>query len=287
MNITKISNLHEYHSHLESNKIALEQLKQLDAKLVNQIKQTPKFYIEGFSWTAQSESQFLVDMAYADHGQVNIRERLVCQKTKLNNRIRGCIQIFESVFNPQKDDAIYLTEQRTLLAKWLSKKYHNLIGSEFMEDCSWFTKLKLSIKSFPEKINHQDLTALTLPSDYFKFTLSFDCFEHSPNYKKAFSEVYRTLKSGGSFLFSVPFDINSEKTLVRAEICDGEIKHLTEPEYHGNPVSKLGSLSFYTFGWVLLDELKSIGFKNVYILLFWSEKYANLGGEQIMICAEK
>jgi len=76
--------------------------------------------------------------------------------------------------------------------------------------------------------------------------------------------------------------------LVRASLNeDGSIHHHCNPEYHGNPLSDEGCLSFYTFGWDLLSELKEMGFKKTYALLFWSEEYAYLGGEQIVFCGEK
>lgn len=74
---------------------------------------------------------------------------------------------------------------------------------------------------------------------------------------------------------------------MKAIIKNGTINHLVKPEYHGDPISNEGCLSYYTFGWRLLDELHHIGFSKVYILLYWSEKYCNLGNEQIIICAEK
>ncbi len=85
----------------------------------------------------------------------------------------------------------------------------------------------------------------------------------------------------------MPFDIISKAHFVRAIIDSGEIKHLQQPEYHGNPVSNSGCLSFYTFGWDILKEMLKIGFKDAYVLLYWSKKYAYLGGEQILICGKK
>ena len=120
------------------------------------------------------------------------------------------------------------------------------------------------IKLFPQKLNHQDLTQLSFDTNKFKFILSFDCFEHIPNYQDALRETYRVLKTGGTLLLSVPFNLNANKTLVRASInTNGSTVFHVEPEYHGNPMSKKGSLSFYSFGWELLDVLKELGFKEV------------------------
>lgn len=287
MYITKLQSLEEYIDHQQTNTQNNQLLRSIETELLNKLESNKKFFFNAFSWTAQEYSQFLVDSQFAKANEINFRERLVCNKTHLNNRIRGCIHILESYFKVHKSDSIYITEQFTLLARWMAKKYNNLYLSEYMSDCSWRTRIMLHLRNFPRQVNHQDLTELTFSNNKFDYTLSFDCLEHIPDYESALKEIYRTLKPSGTLLFSVPFNINSKKHLIRASIKDGEVKHHCKPEYHGNPVSNKGCLSFYTFGWEILEELKSIGFKDVYILLYWSEKYAYLGGEQILICAEK
>ncbi len=287
MHINRISNFKEYQSHNKTNHEQIKVLRAIDYKLNQKVKGLKKFYIDGYSWTAKSNSKFLVDTLYSNGDELNLRERLICNKTKLNNRTRGCIHVFETLFKPQLRDKIYMTEQVSLLAKWMNNKYDNVVGSEYFENDTLMHKIKLLVKYFPIRIQHQDLTKLNFNSGIFNYVLSFDCFEHIPHYKKALKEVFRVLKPNGKLLFSVPFDLNSQSNLIRATISEGEIKHLTTPEYHGNPLSKKGCLSFYTFGWELLEELRKTGFKNAYIILFWSEKYCYLGGEQILICAEK
>ena len=86
---------------------------------------------------------------------------------------------------------------------------------------------------------------------------------------------------------TVPF-INASTTEVRAVIEDGEIRHLFEPEYHGNPISDEGCLCVYHYGWDILDELKKVGFEKSYIITLWSRDYVYMGlGEQYYIVAEK
>ncbi len=49
--------------------------------------------------------------------------------------------------------------------------------------------------------------------------------------------------------------------LVRAEMMpDGSIRHILPPEYHGDPASDEGILSFRAFGWKILDEIRMAGF---------------------------
>jgi len=118
--------------------------------------------------------------------------------------------------------------------------------------------------------------------------LSFDVLEHIPNYKKALSECYRCLKPGGTLYFSIPFVKASEHNIVRANLSEtGEIINLLPPEYHGNPLNSDGILCFYHFGWEILNDLKNAGFNDAKALLYWSEKFGYLGGEQFIFMATK
>jgi len=65
------------------------------------------------------------------------------------------------------------------------------------------------------------------------------------------------------------------------------VSHVLPPEYHGDPLQSGGCLSFYQFGWELLDELKAMGFKDATALLYWSRELGYLGGEQILFTATK
>ena len=56
------------------------------------------------------------------------------------------------------------------------------------------------------KIFYSDLTKkLNIPSKKYNNVLLFNILEHLPEYKFAFSEIYRIMKKGGNFIGSVPF----------------------------------------------------------------------------------
>jgi SAM-dependent methyltransferase len=288
MKLNKVESYEDYVRHVGQNSSIHINARTIEKKIQDKVDQENETSIQGYSWPAQSNSTFLVDKLYAHDGVVNFRERLVCDITDLNNRIRGSIHIFEDYFNAQITDSIYLTEQCTKLGKWMQDKYPNLEASEYLIDVSDTKQNHMNHYIAPHKLKHQDLTNLSFDDKSFHSILSFDCFEHIPDYKNAFKECLRVLKPNGKIIWSVPFDINNRKNLVRAQVNkDGSITHNTEPEYHGNPLSDDGCLSFYTFGWELLEELNGMGYSKTYMLLYWSEKYAYLGGEQILLCAEK
>ncbi|RKT44480.1 glycosyltransferase [Thiocapsa rosea] len=213
---------------------------------------------------------------------VNWRERLVCPSCQLNNRMRAAIHLFGDLCRPAHDDILYLTEQTTPLFAWFDGHYQNVIGSEHLGN-----SLPLG-EADSRGIRNEDVTRLTLGNESVHHILSFDVLEHVPDYQAALSELFRVLKPGGWLFFSVPFATHQDGHVVRARIKgSGEIEHLMEPEYHGDPLSDAGCLCFYHFGWNLLDDLRAIGFTDASARLFWSREFGYLGGEQMLLLARK
>jgi SAM-dependent methyltransferase len=94
----------------------------------------------------------------------------------------------------------------------------------------------------------QDITSLTLPDQSVDLLVSSEVLEHVADIRIATQEISRILRPGGSHIFTVPTLPNSS-TICRAIIEAGTIKHLVEPEYHGDPLSTgEGILAFWTFG---------------------------------------
>jgi len=92
----------------------------------------------------------------------------------------------------------------------------------------------------------EDITKLTLEDNSIDIIISSDVLEHVPDIKAAFRETKRVLRQGGFHLFTVP---PRDKTIKRAEINDkGKICHLTEPDYHSDPLNPKGILAFWDFG---------------------------------------
>jgi hypothetical protein len=89
-----------------------------------------------------------------------------------------------------------------------------------------------------------------------------EVLEHIPDYKLAMQEMQRVLDKDGVAILSFPWlGLDHIEHQIRAELLpNGEIKHLLPPEYHGDPASPQGILSFRSFGWKVLDELRSAGF---------------------------
>lgn len=251
----------------------------------NKLDYCNSYSLKGYCDVCDKEVEFVITDAYAgkqNDGRKfpNYREQLFCPNCGLNNRMRATMDIIDSLLFPESD--VYIMEQTTIFYQKLSRKLGNkLIGSEYISDVE-FGKTDIN------GIRSESCTALTFENDSLDMIVSLDVFEHVPNYKKAFSECKRVLKKGGVLLFSVPF-IDADSTEIRAQIDDdGTIKHLLEPEYHGDPINEEGCLCYYHFGWDILDELRLAGFEVANAVVYWNESHGYLGAtEQIFFVAQK
>lgn len=85
----------------------------------------------------------------------------------------------------------------------------------------------------------------------FDVVLTQDVMEHVFKPDLAYKEIARTLKPGGLHIHTTPIYKGLVKSERRAELRDGEIVHLAEPEYHGNPVGDGRALVTFHYGYDL------------------------------------
>ena len=212
----------------------------------------------------------------------NWREELVCPHCQLNNRVRYCFSLLETVAGPNETSKIYLTEQVSRAFAWLKSQFAGTIGSEFFHGETVRRRLQDQLTFITKdpslRLHFEDLTALSFRNDETDVVLSFDVLEHVPDYRAALRECHRILKKNGMLILSVPFIDSNQATIVRATMDEhGEINHLLEPELHGNSISEQGCLCFYHFGWDLVDDLRTAGFSDAYLASTWSPVLGHLG----------
>lgn len=100
----------------------------------------------------------------------------------------------------------------------------------------------------------EDLQQLTFENESFDLVVTQDVVEHLFEPEKAFAEITRILKPGGAHIFTVPLVNKINKSERCASInADGKIQHLTDPEYHGNPIDSSGSLVTMRWGYDICE----------------------------------
>jgi SAM-dependent methyltransferase len=147
---------------------------------------------------------------------------------------------------------IYAPEAITPFAELMRSNFVKFLGSEYAKDEAAKREL------YP--IRAEDLTALTLPDDVFDVVITNEVLEHVADIDAALKEMHRVLKSGGWHIGTCPFRDTSYSSEKRSILRDGNTVYLEKPEWHGDPLTKSGSLVFEVPGWDILDRAKSIGF---------------------------
>ena len=245
-----------------------------------------EFSFDGFCWVDQRRVKFHVDYLYSGDEAVgrmpNWRERLVCPMCSLNNRQRAALHIATLEAKLTKSSAIYAMEQVTPFFAALCKRHAGAVGSEYLGD-------GIQPGTIDHRgIRHENASQLSFSADSFDAVLSFDVFEHVPNFERAFRECHRVLRSGGTLVFTAPFLQDQQQTRIRAAVIDGQIHHRLSPIYHGDPVNPCaGILCFQEFGWDVLGLLRSAGFRSAHVITYHSKYFGYLGGPQFLFIAQK
>jgi SAM-dependent methyltransferase len=106
----------------------------------------------------------------------------------------------------------------------------------------------------------ENLEALTYADASFDLVTNSEVLEHVADDHRALQEVHRVLRPGGWYIFTVPLDTARTTTIERARLdANGNVEHLTAPEYHGDPV-RGAILAFRTYGTDILTRLARAGF---------------------------
>lgn len=165
------------------------------------------------------------------------RDHYVCVNCGSIPRERALMYCVESFFPNWRDSVIHesspVDRGASKRLRLEAKKY---IPSQYFPD--------IPVGTFHESVRCENLEKLTFLDNSIDLHVSQDVFEHIFDPAQAFREIARTLKPGGAHIFTTPLvNKNSPTEWCARMSADETIEHLIfPPEYHGNPVSKDGSL---------------------------------------------
>lgn len=97
-------------------------------------------------------------------------------------------------------------------------------------------------------IRCEDLHRTSFADESLDLVITEDVLEHVADPRQAFLEIRRILRPGGYHIGTIPVNWQRETTASRAVVENGEIRHLMEPEYHGDPTRPKGILAFTEYG---------------------------------------
>ncbi len=205
----------------------------------------------------------------------NWRDYLRCPTCAMNGRQRRVAQlIIEWVMDLRCRDRLagYAMERISPLYSWSvgSFPWIEWTGSEY-----------LGLAKTPGReengIRHEDAEALSFADASFDLVVSCDVLEHLNDPVAALAEIIRVLRPGGRAILTFPMDPHLDRNQRRAERVDGTIQHLLPEIYHGNPLSRRGSLVFTDFGWEVLAQLRAAGLPDAALYVYWAYELGYLG----------
>jgi SAM-dependent methyltransferase len=246
---------------------------------------SPFTFIEGSCAFCKTPSNFLLDDVFGyghrsdSDFNPNWRERLICSRCNLNNRLRMVYSILD-VFPNQLDT--WITEQNTTFFRALSQRFTHLIGSEQLGE-NW-----VSGQYNDKGLRHESIVATSFKDSSLSCVITLDVLEHVEKTHDALVEIFRVLKPGGTLLATFAFDRESPTTFEMVQKNeDGTHTYFAPPVFRENPALDEQILCFRHFGWQVLADLKECGFVDAKIGLLWSRELANLGPEQTILIAKK
>jgi SAM-dependent methyltransferase len=273
----KIRNKREFDQYWNANQDTIKKRLSYEKRLSSKCMKGKAVHTLGYCQVCQRLTLFRIDTLYQNNGTVNFRERMVCLSCKLNNRMRFLLARVQREARKYEHPRIYIQEQVTAFFQKLVQLHPNATGSEFLGE-------QYHGGEIVNGIRHENAAKLSFSDKSFDILISNDVFEHVFDLQQSFSEAFRVLDIGGRMVFSMPFFQHKESTQRRIQIENGELVHLEESQYHGNPLSEDGSLVCFDISWDSFDMLKECGFTDVYMLAYYSKwKGGNIGGYSIFL----
>ena len=152
---------------------------------------------------------------------------------------------------PLADSDVCELSARGPLTAYLRRKAKRVALSEYFADAA--------PGSTRDGIRCEDVQRLTYADASFDLVTHTEVLEHVPDDQRAFAELYRVLRPGGTMIFSVPLHRGYE-TVERARLVDGCVEHLLEPVYHHDTLRREDILAYRDYGWSLVERLAGFGF---------------------------
>lgn len=183
---------------------------------------------------------------FLDVGPQRRRESYRCIFCNSTARNRAFIIILETLFPEYRELRIHESSPGSASSKKLARecKYYN--SSHYFPD--------VAPGSYKDGIRCENIEQMTFQDESFDLLVTQDVFEHVLHPDKAFAEIGRVLKSGGTHVFTVPFR-HDKKTKVRVSPSKDGLKYLDVKRYHGNPIDNKGSLVITDWGDDLIDYI--------------------------------
>ena len=177
------------------------------------------------------------------------RDLYLCDKCGSLPRERALMRVIETFYPAWQSLTVHETSpaDRGASAR-IAKEAANYIPSQYFPDTP--------SGSFKWGYRSENIEKMTFADESIDLHISQDVMEHIFNPERAFKEIARTLRPGGAHIFTVPIVNKGGRTSRRATLdAQGNVMHLKEAQYHGNPVDETGALVTFDWGYDICEKI--------------------------------
>jgi SAM-dependent methyltransferase len=185
------------------------------------------------------------------------REGMLCGNCASSSRLRAVIYWLAKVTGNEgvplhgwpKNPSVAILESSA------RGSYPVMLDDKFDYYATEFDPSKIAAGTHPRLF--ADFQDLQFGDSTFDVVIASDVFEHVRDDAAGYREIFRTLKSGGTLILTVPYTHAQQVTVRRVDTTGGVDVHLMEPEYHGGGGH---TLTYRNYGRDLLTLLRDTGF---------------------------
>ena len=175
------------------------------------------------------------------------------------------------------DIDVYELSSRGALCRYHDRRFPNTTFSEYFDD--------VEPGDFRRGVQCQNVQRLTFASGSFDLVTSTEVFEHVADDTAGFQEIFRVLRTGGHFVFTVPLS-GADTTVERAVIRGTAVVPLLPLNYHGDRIRGTGKvLVFRDYGLDLEEKLAAGGF-SVRIVPVDDARHA-IHNTRVIVCSKQ
>lgn len=199
---------------------------------------------------------------------------LRCIKCKSSFIHRGLGNVLNSIAL-NKEAKVHEFSNHGAIYKYLKRRFPNLSTSEYFDN--------VPSGEMVNGVLCQNVESLSFEDESFDLLTSTEIFEHVFNDLKGFREIYRCLKPGGYFVFTVPIE-EAETTIERAKLENGKVIHILPPEMHGDHLRSKGILAVRNYGKDISKRLSQAGFSEVKLINVFEPKFGIKPARYVVYC---
>lgn len=208
------------------------------------------------------------------HGVGVLRETLSCKSCGSTNRQRTLAHALISELQRQFACGGTALDQLVPTAKQIEiwdtdafspisarvRSVANITVSKYLPEMSFGVEIAPGVFNI-------DLQRINFEADRFDIILSSDIMEHVRDDRAAHAEIFRCLRPGGAYIFTVPYIEDRARTIRLVDTNSAEDVFLTPPHYHGDPITGM-ILAYRIYGRDLIQQLEDVGFE---VRFLWLE----------------